>query len=957
MPAVPLITRRRRRLLRPRRIAGGAAGLGCSLALGLLAAVAALVSSFLYASLTQDLPSLASLPDLLESQGSAFAQPTRLYDRTGSRLLLSLENPGAAGAAYLLYTPGQAGGLSENLVAATLAISDPDFWQHPGFRWSGLWENSAPTLAQRLVSELLLADEPPGWRRSLRERLLAAQITDRFGRAKILEWYLNSANFGRLAFGADAAARVYLGKSASELSLGEAALLAAAAEAPALNPHDAPQAALERQKLALQAMLSGSLIDAQEYLQASQARLSLQPAAPGVTQPAPAFTQLVLEQLIADLGRRRVERGGLQVITSLDLELQTQTACALQAQLARLRVGSIQAAAPDCEAARLLPTLPLSQPAGDLQAVGNAAILDPRSGQLLALVTGQAGALETAYQEGRPPGTLLTPFVALAGFTRGLSPASLVWDIPTASLEAVPSLDGRYDGPLRLRSALANDDLVPAVQVLFQAGAQNVWRIAQQMGLDLEQPSSGAAAETLLWQGGRVRLLPALQAYATLANQGVLAGASRSGLPAANGLAPVEPVLVLQIADRRGEILAAAAAPARRPVISPELAYLLIDSLSDEAIRWRTAGHPNPLEIGRPAGAKLGRTLDGQDGYAFGFTPGLAVGVWIGGQAPAGTPGLYPDAAAAVWHAAIQYASRSQPPQGWSAPPGVSRSEVCDPSGLLPTPNCPNLVAEVFLTGSEPTQADNLFQAFNINRETGRLATANTPQELIEQRVYLVLPPEAAAWAADLGLPRPPETFDVVLAESPVFSGVQITSPAMFAALAGQVQIEGAAAGPGFDYYRLQVGQGLNPQSWVQIGEDQTAPVEAGPLAIWDTRSLNGLYAIQLLVVRQDRRVESAIVQVTIDNQSPSIQVRYPLAGAALIFPATIPFQVEAGDNLGVSAVDFYLDGSLLLRLSEPPFTLPWEARLGEHTLRVVAHDRAGNQSQAQVAFTVQREQ
>ncbi len=186
-----------------------------------LSALAAVLVGVVYSSITEDLPSLAALPDLLDPPDGILRQPTRLYDRTGEHVLLTLENPGADGSQYLTLDSGEPNFLPASLISATIATQDPYFWKHAGYSLDGIRQNAHPTLAQQLVSNLLLWDETPGLRRALRERLLAAQITSHFGRQQILTWYLNSVNYGRLAFGADAAARVYFGKPASRAHLAE----------------------------------------------------------------------------------------------------------------------------------------------------------------------------------------------------------------------------------------------------------------------------------------------------------------------------------------------------------------------------------------------------------------------------------------------------------------------------------------------------------------------------------------------------------------------------------------------------------------------------------------------------------------------------------------------------------------------------------------------------------------
>jgi hypothetical protein len=215
-----------------------------------------------------------------------------------------------------------------------------------------------------------------------------------------------------------------------------------------------------------------------------------------------------------------------------------------------------------------------------------------------------------------------------------------------------------------------------------------------------------------------------------------------------------------------------------------------------------------------------------------------------------------------LWNALMKAASENLPPDDWTVPADVSVMNVCDPSGMLPTAECPNLVSEVFLNGNEPQQADNMYRKYSINRETGLLATVFTLPQLIEDHVYLVVPPEARSWAEGAGLAIPPENYDVI--QQPRFDeNVNITSPDLFSEVSGNVQIEGTAAGDGFASYRVLAGQGLNPQEWIQVGEG-TAPVTKGLLATWDTQGLSGLYAIQLQVIRIDQTVDTAIIQVTV---------------------------------------------------------------------------------------------
>ncbi|HLE53523.1 MAG TPA: penicillin-binding protein [Anaerolineales bacterium] len=948
----------------------GKLGIGLGLLLCLIAVFTAIGSTFLYAGLASAMPSPESLPLLLEPPSGLLLQPTRLYDRTGQHLIASLQNPRAAQRRYLTLDEDQSIHLPAALAMATIASSDPNFWSHGGFSWQGVSQGNHPTLAQKLVSDLLLWDESPGLKRALRERLLAAQITTTFGRQKILEWYLNSSDYGQLAYGADAAALTYFGKSATDLTLAEAAALAATTETPALNLIDAPKAALERKDRLLETMFDLGFITATQFEQAKQQAFIIQQPVELSPNLAPAFTKLVLEQLGTYLNPYRLPRGGLSVITTLDYNLQSQTDCATETQLNRLKSpqpGEVLTwDQTPCQASRLLPTLPGESLSANTHLAANVVVLDPAHGQVLAMVGDASPGQDPARLPGHPPGSLMTPFIYLTAFTRGMSPASLIWDIPASLLEGFADIrnpDDRFHGPIRLRMALANDYLVPAIQVLVQMGPEQVWSMAKQLGLaSLEVPNTEAAYRLPL-QGGQATLLNIAQAYGVFANQGVLVGQALNPPAGDDSTSRLHAQTVLRVEDHLGRTWLDCSQEIgdcrtlRRSVISSQLAYLLTNILSDETARWPSLGHPNPLEIGRAAGAKIGRTVDEIDSWTVGYSPGLVVGVWLGNPESKTPPIVSPKWSAGLWHAVIQYALQDQPNEEWTAPPGISPLKVCDPSGMLPTADCPMVVDEVFINGSEPSSTDTLFRAFQINRETGRLATAFTPAELVERRVYLVLPPEAETWAQSAGLPLLPETYDVIDSVTTPEANSAISSPAMFSSVKGWVPIRGHASGKDFDFFNLQFGQGLNPVNWLQIGEDSHTPIANGQLAVWDTAGLNGLYTLQLLVVDQDQNVDTATIQVTVDNQPPEVSIRFPARGEKIPFPETklLTLQADASDDLGLVTVEFFVDDQMILSLALPPYVSPWTVELGRHVLRVRAVDRAGNFSEAITEFFVDR--
>ncbi len=912
--------------------------LGIGFPLSALLAVLILTGGIFYASLVRGLPSIGALPVLLNPPDGILLQPTRLYDRGGQVLLKTLA-PSESPRRYIPYDPGNPQHLPEQLVQAVIAACDPTFWEHSGYSVLGLDQPEAhPTIAQKLVSSLLLWDEPPSLNRALRERLLAAQVTASYGRPQVLEWFLNSADFGNYAYGVEAAAGLYFGKDATGLTLAEASVLAAVVQAPGLNPLDAPEAALERGRENIHLMHDLGFITDQEMLDALAERPVF--ARKAVREDfAPAFISLVMNQLEDQFPRERVSRGGLNIYTTLDYDLQQQASCTARAFIQRLTGLPDDTAS--CAAARLLPPLPpgLSVP----DASTSTLILDPKTGQVLAAVGETVEGSETASMTAHNAGSLLMPFIYLTGFTRGLSPASLVWDVPGTA--AVTDPDGAYHGPVRLRLALANDYLLPAAQVLDQMGLASVAQTSRSFGLEFQPASSSGGIPDPLRDPVPLRLLEASAAYGVFATGGVMYGE-----PSGEGLIPAA---ILRVESVDHDTWLDWTSPQAQPVLTPQLAYLMNHILSDEPARWPSLGHPNAFEIERPVGAKIGWTPDGGDAWAVGYTPYRVAAVWTGTRVE--NTGLSPRIVMGLWRALMEYASRSFPPDGWTAPAGITEMDVCDPSGMLPTRDCPAIVREVFASGSEPTQLDNLYRVFEVNRETGYLATVFTPPQLVETRVYMVVPPEAREWAAANGVQTPPDSYDAI---QPVTlnPNVNITSPAMFTDLRGEVEIRGTAAGDDLESYRLLVGQGLNPGDWIQLGEEMSVPVQDDLLAVWDTSGLNGLYALQLQVLRTDQRVETAIIQVSLDNTAPSVSITYPSDGDELSYDSDrqITFQVAASDNLSLDRVEFAVDGTSVGVLEEAPYALTWTVRRGSHALFVRAIDLAGNESTARVEFMVE---
>ena len=974
-----------------------------------LTTAGAMLGLELYSELVSDLPSASALAQAFEISSNQFFQTTRIYDRSGKHLLYEVIDPRAGDRQWLdlLQIPPR-------FQNATIAVEDKTFYQNPGYDVVGILRafgsnlsrpacvlrpESCPgqiqggsTITQQLVKNVIIA---PGsaaetsYARKFRESLIAREATERYSKEKILEWYLNTNFYGHLAYGVDAAARVYFAKPAAELNLAESALLAAIPQSPGLNPIDAPEVARQRQALVLQAMVE------QGYVTAADARAALaddvfarlQPASSRFNIVAPHFVFYVLNEALDQLGPALVHRGGLRILTTLDAGLQQQVECAARSHVDRLGGADPDHAAPAadgsiCAAATHLPPL-RSKDVGVDRNLSNVAVvvLDPRTGEILSMLGSYDywdksidGSFNVAAAGLRQPGSAFKPFTYLTAFSQGYAPASMVLDVRTAfpletEISYVPeNYDRRFRGPVSFRTALAQSLNVPAVQVMTWAGVENVLRSAHRMGINTLDGDQGVYGPALTLGGGEVTLLDMAFAYGVFANSGVMAGQPVPAARARSGYRALDPVAILRIESSDGTVLSSCGpqdsspcefpGPGTQPVLSPELAYLMNHVLSDERARIPAFGHPNPLELGRPAAAKTGTTNNYVDSWTVGYTPQLVAGVWVGNSDATGMVGVPGSKGAApIWNAVMTYALRALalPPVGWDRPVGIGEAAVCYPSGLLPTDDCQQTVREVFVSGTEPVAYDNIWQAFDINRETGRLATVYTPPEMVEKQVFQVLPPEAADWVIAADIPQPPREYDTVYAQPGHVEAAALSSPLPFSYVHGVVPVQGTAGGDAFRFYRLQFGPGLNPEQWAQLGGDHGEQVVDGVLQQWDTSELAGLYTLQLLVVRADQRFGMATVQVTVDNQAPNVTIVAPWPGELFTMKdESIVIQPEVSDDFSVEYVEVWVDERKVETKTVAPFTTRWPIdSVGTHSVYLRAADAAGNVTRSETVTVV----
>jgi membrane carboxypeptidase/penicillin-binding protein PbpC len=556
----------------------------------------------------------------------------------------------------------------------------------------------------------------------------------------------------------------------------------------------------------------------------------------------------------------------------------------------------------------------------------------------------------------RQPGSAIKPFTYLTALSQGYTAATMVMDVetdfgtPYDGVAYVPQNDdGRFHGPMRLRRAFANSYNVPAVEVMSWVGVNNVIRTAHNLGITSLDGSNYGLSLTL--GGGEVRLIDMVYAFSVLDNRGLMVGQPLPDEKQRPGYRSLDPVAILRVEDGDGDLLYEYDRPQQQEIVTPQLAFLMNDMMSDRTARCPAFGCPNPLELpdNRPTAAKTGTTNDFRDAWTVGYTPQLATGVWVGNtdNAPMDeVPGV--KGAAPIWHAFMSWALQDEPAQTWTRPPGIVETAVCDISGLLPTAHCPT-VTEYFIEGTEPATHDNIHRAFQINRQTGRLATIYTPPELIDTRVYRVFPERAADWVRENDIEQPPTEYDTITGTPGREENLAIDAPEPFALVNGQVQIQGHIRGDDFSRYRLAYFQGLTPDN-VQVIVDEVTPQNGqNPLGNWDAGDLNGLYTLILTAFREDGTFEEVSVPVTVDNAPPAAQILSPVPNQAIFTDEEwLIIQAAVEDDVSIDRVEFYLDDDdePFAVKTAPPFTQKWTIPgPGCHRYHVVAVDAAGNET------------
>lgn len=568
---------------------------------------------------------------------------------------------------------------------AVVSSEDKNFYAHPGFSIVGIgnaiYQNllraggggGGSTLTQQMVKNALLSQERSIFRK-YQELVLSIEVERRYSKDEILEMYLNSAYFGEGAFGIEDASKAYFGKSAKDLDNAEATMLIGLLPAPsAYSPITGdPVKAKQRQKYVLNRMKEDGVLNEEQVTAAYDKQLAYAEQKEQVPD-APHFALMVKDWLEEKYGEEKIARSGYKVTTTLDIDAQGKAQAAVKQQVDRLARSKVSN--------------------------GSALVMDPRNGEVLALVGSADWNNETNGKVNmttatRQPGSSFKPLVYATGIEdRKMTAATIFNDKKTdfGGGYSPNNYDGRFRGDVTLRRALSNSLNVPAVEAMRQVGISNVMNKAKQAGITTLTDSATNYGLPLALGSGQARLTEMVGAYAAFGNEGK----------------KNEMQLVLNIVNKNKEKIYESKAVSSQ-VWSPGTSYIISSILSDNSARAEVFGNSLTVSANRPVAVKTGTTEDYRDAWTIGYTPSLAIGVWIGNNdnspmsSVAGSSGSGP-----IWLSLMRQLLGNKAVEKFNQPSTVVARDVCKGDGALAPSKGDNTYTEYFLTGTLPTKTCN----------------------------------------------------------------------------------------------------------------------------------------------------------------------------------------------------------------------------------------------------------
>lgn len=702
-----------------------------------------LIGSLVFAAIS------LSLPDPNKLNSRVIPQSTKIYARDGTTLLYEIH--GEAKRTLIEFEE-----IPDHIKQATIAIEDKNFYNNKGIDFRGILRavfknissgnlkgEGGSTITQQFVRNAILTREKT-FTRKIKEAVLAIEIEQRFTKDEILKLYLNEIPYGQNAYGIQAASQTYFSKHAKDLTLAEAAYLAALPQAPTFySPFGPNKDRLEaRKNLILLQMREQGYITAEEEKKAKNEKVTFNKVHNQTFGIAAHFVLYVQQLLAEKYGEKTLQEGGLRVVTTLDWHMQQIADKAVKEGVARNEKRN------KAENATLVA-------------------IDPKTGQILAMVGSRDyfddahdGQVNVAVRE-RQPGSSIKPYVYAAAFKKGMNPATMLVDVRTnfgiyGDKEYAPSnYDGQSHGVLSIRKAFAGSLNVPAVKTLALLGVQNAIDTAKELGItsDLNTDRCGLS---LVLGGCELNLLDHTSALGVFANAGIR-----------NEHTPI-----LKIIDAKGKTIEEYQ-PHEQEVIDPQVAFEIVSIMTDNDARSFIFGAKSPLILpDRVVAAKTGTTQAWKDGWTLGFTPSLVAGVWVGNNdgrlMREGADGVI--VAAPIWNKFMREALQHTPPEQFLEPSGIQHVLVDSLSGKLATEYSPSTKTEVFAGFAIPREFDDVHIPVKVNKLNGKKATSQTPPELVETRVYTVIHSEmpenpnwegpVRTWAEANGYNYPPTGDD-----------------------------------------------------------------------------------------------------------------------------------------------------------------------------------------------------
>ena len=683
-------------------------------------------------------------------QRSGFS--TKIFDRNGKLLddVYSDENR--------TFVPLSA--IPQSLRDASIAIEDKEFYQHQGIDlfvfvrmpYYLITERrivGGSTLTQQLVKKALLSDERT-LPRKIKQVVLSLLVEQRFSKDEILEMYLNEVPYGGTAYGVGAAAEYYFGKPVQELSMVESAILAGLPQRPtAYSPlagktNDAGEPLWkERAKGVLRRMSEDNYITALAYEDALSQLETITFEGKRSAMVAPHFVFYTLSQLEEMYGPELVQSGGLQVTTSLNLDLQNEAQTIVSEEIEKVTNLNITN--------------------------GSVMVMNPTTGEILAMVGSRNfndeeidGQFNVAVDGLRQPGSSIKPVVYLTLLRLGYTPASMMIDVETTFQRnenekpyQPKNYDGKFRGPVSLRNSLGSSLNVPAVKGLAKVGLETFLTQAYAMGfvtLEPTQENLQRLGLSVALGGGEVHLIDSTTSFSSFANGG----------------RRVEPVSILKVVDKNGTVLYEHRAVTGEEVMSPEEAYLINHILSDDSARSMAFGANSKLNVSPNVAVKTGTTNDQRDNWAIGWSREVIVSAWVGNNdnsamktVASGISGATP-----IWQRIIQYALKNGfTAPAWEVPAGVEQVSVDAVSGYPSHDDFP-AKTEVAIKGLLPSSPDPIHLKLKLCKGQTKLATdAQVVSGNFDEREFVRLA-EADPYSQD-GINRWQQAIDAWVAPQP----------------------------------------------------------------------------------------------------------------------------------------------------------------------------------------------